>query len=85
MLNDYAQRIEKLVVELLTKSKAAVFGLFKGLFDDNAQGCVAQKAQILAKYTAFWQVQGIRIGYFLIVHTTVFRGGEIMDVLQVIA
>jgi hypothetical protein len=40
MLNDYPQRIEKLVVELLTKSKGAVFGLFKGLFDDNAQGCV---------------------------------------------
>jgi len=50
MLNDETHRVEKLIIELLTESKRAVFGLFKGLFSDYTYRGVAQKAQILPKY-----------------------------------
>lgn len=85
MLNNDPHGVKKLIVDLLTESKGAVFGLFKGLFDGYTYRRMAHKAQILSQHTARRQVQGIVISYFLVVHTAVFCGGEIMNVLGVIA
>ena len=84
MFDDHPHGAKELIIEQFTERKSPFSGFLKGLFDDHPTGGVADETQVLAQYAAQGQVQGIVIGDFFVVQATVFRRGQIMNVLGVI-